>query len=297
MTHTMNEFLYTAMAAASAAGKAVLDVYHTDFSVAHKADASPLTQADRSAHDVIVRRLDAFGIPVLSEEGKQAPYEMRRKWDRLWLVDPLDGTKEFVNRNGEFTVNIALVQGGSPGLGVVYIPVQDLMYFAAKDAGAYKLEKASAFLEARGPNSAPVGNLRRVIHASSRLPLKGTGNGVYTIVGSRSHASAALDAFVREVRREKTAVEFVSAGSSMKFCLVAEGRADIYPRFGPTMEWDTAAGQAVAENAGLEVVDHKTGSPLVYNKENLLNPWFVVRRPGIHSGHAPAVPGRRTPPS
>lgn len=275
--NSLNHYLITAIKAALAAGNAIIDVYQTDFAVDYKADNSPLTRADQMSNDIIAKYLRPFGIPYLSEEGKEIPYAARKNWDRLWIVDPLDGTKEFVNRNGEFTVNIALVENHRPILGVVYVPVKDLLYFAHEPAVAFKLEKASSFLKTLQPASPSFERLEGVIEKSLKLPAKKTDPGVFTIVGSRSHASGELEDFVRQIRREKENVAFVAAGSSMKFCLVAEGTADIYPRFGPTMEWDTAAGHAVAQGAGLDVLNRETGIPLTYNKENLLNPWFIVQ--------------------
>lgn len=279
----LNHYLITSVKAALAAGKAILDVYQTDFAVDHKADRSPLTQADRMSHEIIVKHLTPFNIPVLSEEGKEIPYHRRKTWDSLWIVDPLDGTKEFVNRNGEFTVNIALVERHKPILGVVYVPVKDLLYFALKSAGSYKLEKTSASLKKLQSIPSSLETMDAVMEQSLRLPLEKADPDVFTIVGSRSHATVELENFVQNIRQEKGHVAFVSAGSSMKFCLVAEGAADIYPRFGPTMEWDTAAGQAVAENAGFDVLNRETGTPLVYNKKDLLNPWFIVQ-PGNLKG-------------
>jgi 3'(2'), 5'-bisphosphate nucleotidase len=218
---------------------------------------------------VIEKALAPFGIPVLSEEGREIPYAERAGWQTLWIVDPLDGTKEFVKRNGEFTVNIALVKKTVPVMGVIYVPVQDQLYFADSEHGAYRLENVKKIKDFE-----PMA-LRS---AGDRLPLRPGPCDPYTIVGSRSHATEALKRFVEEKRREKGTVNFISAGSSLKICRVAEGSADIYPRLAPTMEWDTAAGQAIAEAAGATLVRHDTGERLTYNREELLNPWFVVRR-------------------
>ena len=259
------------------AGKAILEVYYTDFSVEHKADNTPLTLADRKSHDIIKDCLKEFGIPILSEEGREMPYTERRNWDMLWIVDPLDGTKEFVKCREEFTVNIALVKAGKPVLGVVFVPVKKSLYFAAQGLGSYKLENAQTedLFNNSGDVEAAVSNL---INLSVGLPLNSLPDSSFTIIGSRSHGGPKLEAFVEQKQKEYEQVEFITAGSSLKFCYVAEGRAHIYPRFGPTSEWDTAAGQAIVENAGGEVVDYDTGHPLVYNKENILNPWFIVRR-------------------
>jgi 3'(2'), 5'-bisphosphate nucleotidase len=264
---------------AVSAGKAILRIYETDFSVEEKADGSPLTQADRSAHDIIKAQLAATGLPVLSEEGRDIAYEQRKDWRAFWMVDPLDGTKEFIHRRGEFTVNIARIENGRPVSGVVYLPAAKMLYLAASGLGAWRLDPDRIST----PNRSPVDGKEeeawgQLLSAADALPLDRAGDRPFTIIGSRSHGSEAVEAFVRERRKEHGQVEFISAGSSLKFCRVAEGAADVYPRFGPTMEWDTAAGQAVAEAAGAEVVEAKTGHPLVYNKPDLKNPWFIVRR-------------------
>lgn len=255
------------------AGKAALEIYEQDFDVEEKADHSPLTLADRRSHDIIVSGLKGFGIPILSEEGRDIAYEERRMWPTLWIVDPLDGTKEFIKKNGEFTINIALVEQGRPVLGTIFVPVIDRLYFAAKGVGAYRIDRGDM------PKNWEE-DVDKLLNASSRLPVETDRSRPFTIMGSRSHATPELSAFVEEKRRQYDRVEFISAGSSLKFCQVAEGFADIYPRLGPTMEWDTAAGQAIAEQSGAEVLMHETGQPLAYNKQNLLNPWFVVARPG-----------------
>jgi 3'(2'), 5'-bisphosphate nucleotidase len=277
---TTEQYLTRAILASIAAGKAILDVYHSDFSVAQKDDRSPLTLADRRSHEIIEKMLQPFNVPILSEEGKTIPYEKRKAWRRIWIVDPLDGTKEFISRNGEFTVNIALVSNGRPILGVVYIPVNGILYFAANKRRAYKMDAGAVSDLLTGGDGLPdmSGLLKKIMGASSKLPLKQRENRPLTIVGSRSHATPALEAFVEKMRREHGEVQFISAGSSLKICLVAEGSADYYPRLGPTMEWDTAAGQVIAENAAAQVLCFDTGAPLSYNKENLLNPWFIVKR-------------------
>jgi 3'(2'), 5'-bisphosphate nucleotidase len=251
----MKELLVHAIDAARKAGKAIIEVYTSDFAVEHKDDKSPLTLADKRAHDIIVKTLSAFdsSIPILSEEGKDIPYEARKNFEYFWLVDPLDGTKEFVKRNGEFTVNIALIRRDRPILGVIYVPVTDTLYYGHENAGS--------FMKKNG--------------LTIKLPAQ-SNREHFTIVGSRSHASQELADFVEEMRKKHKEVDFISAGSSLKFCLVAEGKADIYPRLGPTMEWDTAAGQAIAEETGCTVLQWKSKEPLRYNKENLLNPWFTV---------------------
>lgn len=250
------------------AASAIMGVYsRADFNVDMKSDDSPLTDADRKAHRIIVDALKTTPVPILSEEGRDIPYQERKGWDRLWIVDPLDGTKEFIKRNGEFTVNIALVQGGNPVFGVIYAPVLKRLYFGGLDMGSYGCTREMEDL----PEA-----LDELIRQCEKLPLT-VSRSSYVIMGSRSHGTPELAAFVEQKRKEVDAVEFISAGSSLKICRVAEGAADIYPRLGPTMEWDTAAGQGIAEGAGRGVTVWETGEPLTYNRENLLNPWFVVQ--------------------
>ena len=273
-----NEVQIIPLRAAVEAGNAILDVYQSDFTVDHKADDSPLTLADRRAHDIITAHLAVTGIPVLSEEGRDIPFPERREWQRLWIVDPLDGTKEFVKRNGEFTVNIALIENGQPVLGVVFVPVKSALYFGARDLGAYLVEDQGLI------NAVAAGDIRSVddvLRRATRLPKAVPPRTAIKVVGSRSHLTEAVQAFVEDMRGRYGEVEFTSAGSSLKICLVASGEADIYPRLGPTMEWDIAAGHAVAENAGARFYCHGTNKPMVYNREDLLNPWFVVERAGF----------------
>jgi 3'(2'), 5'-bisphosphate nucleotidase len=282
--------LLTSIHAAIEAGSAILQVYRSsDFEVEQKADKSPLTLADRNAHVVIMQHLLKFDIPVLSEEGKSIPYNDRKKWDRFWLVDPLDGTKEFIKRNGEFTVNIAMITKHEPVAGVVLVPDKNMLYFASREIGSYRVDIGQIGDLLSGDSeikdrlldlseTEAVDLLSELIGRSTNLPIDESTIQPYTIAGSRSHATPELEAFVEEKRKQYGEVKFVSAGSSLKLCLVAEGRADIYPRTGPTMEWDTAAGQAIVENAGGKVLQYKTEQPLRYNKESLLNPWFVAKR-------------------
>ena len=276
----MNRKLHTAIGAAIEAGQAILEIYQTDFVVEQKQDQSPLTLADQEAHRIIVSALENDPNPILSEEGKSIPYETRCQWDSFWLVDPLDGTKEFVKRNGEFTVNIALIADQRPVLGVIYVPVADTLYFGTLDHGAYKT--VEAFKTYRGDSineGTAVSAIERMINLASRLPLPRDVARPYTIVGSRSHSTPDVERIVEENKQLHGAVDFLSAGSSLKICMVAEGLADLYPRTGPTMEWDTGAGQAIAQSAGAEIVEFDSQATLLYNKENLLNPWFIVRWP------------------
>ncbi len=282
-----SDIMISAIRAALQAGAAILDVYQGELEVAYKADQSPLTVADTRAHGIIVGHLQDAGIPILSEEGKHLPHAERRLWERLWIVDPLDGTKEFIKRLGEFTVNIALVEAGRPVLGVVFVPVKNVLYFATLETGAFRLDDP-ATLEALAESNVgddATGLLTRAQRASRRLPIDTAPHRPFVIVGSRSHATPELHEFVEGKRRELGEVDFISAGSSLKYCLVAEGQADVYPRLGPTMEWDTAAGQVIAEAAGASMARWDTGAPMVYNKADLLNPWHVVtRKPPPPSG-------------
>ena len=242
--------------AAKAAGDAIMQVYESkDFGVETKADNSPLTKADLASNKVILEQLHQLtpDIPILSEESKHLPYAERKNWTQFWLVDPLDGTKEFIKRNGEFTVNIALIENGVPVFGVVYAPALKLTYWAAAGLGAFKGEGTDTRIEAQEYHDGPL-----------------------NLVASRSHAGAATEALVRDLE-QTTPVKLVSSGSSLKLCLVADAQAHLYPRFGPTMEWDTAAAQCVAEQAGAQVRE-PGGGPLRYNKENLLNPYFIVSK-------------------
>jgi 3'(2'), 5'-bisphosphate nucleotidase len=277
-------YLLTALTAAIDAGHAILDVYRSsDFEVEEKADKSPLTLADKRSHEIIVKRLEKLDLPILSEEGKDIPYEERKRWDTYWLIDPLDGTKEFIKKNGEFTVNIAMIRDRKPVAGVIYVPDKNVLYFALDSLGSFKADSIDGI---EAINNQVIGSaaestakaIDSIIDAATTLPVSYSTNRPFTIIGSRSHASPELEAFVEEKRQEHGDVEFISAGSSLKLCLVAEGKADIYPRTGPTMEWDTAAGHAIAQNAGCKVLQYDTNEPLIYNKENLLNPWFVVLR-------------------
>jgi 3'(2'), 5'-bisphosphate nucleotidase len=241
------------------AGKATLEIYNREFDIEEKDDRSPLTEADKKSNEIILDGLIQHypDIPYISEETKQTAYEERREWNHFWLIDPLDGTKEFIKKNGEFTINIALIEGQKPILGVIYVPVKDIFYYSVHGKGSFKIENGSDPM----PISANKENSREKL----------------VVVGSRSHGGEALNDYLDKKRKEYSEVELISSGSSLKFCLVAEGKADIYPRTGPTYEWDTAAGHAVVLESGKSVYDFETEDPLVYNKENLLNGWFIVR--------------------
>ena len=241
------------------AGAEILKIYEKDFTVEYKDDKSPLTDADKLSNKVIIDGLMSRypNSNVISEENKTVPYEVRKNWSTLWLIDPIDGTKEFIKKNGEFTVNIALIEDGVPTFGVVYAPVPDTLYYGIKDGGAYKVEKG----------------VSTKIHNTASYLDKDT----VKVVASRSHMSDETLAFVSDIEKRGKKIDFLSIGSSLKLCLVAEGAADVYPRFGPTMEWDTGAAHAVALYAGREVLNADTMKPLVYNKPNLLNPSFIVQ--------------------
>lgn len=252
----MNDRLQQVVDIAVAAGREILDVYAGDFEVETKGDGSPLTQADRRAHDLIyrqLRRLDP-GIPVLSEESGAEAFARRREWSQLWLVDPLDGTKGFVNRNDQFTVNIALIEAGRPVLGVVYAPVKGSLY-AAAGGSAFKMVGADG--------------------VRARIRVKKCSRHRVVMVASRSHAGAMVEAYRARLAGQFDQVAITGMASSLKMCLVAEGLADIYPRLSPTSEWDTAAAQCVLESAGGSLTT-LGGEPLKYNKESILNPWFLA---------------------
>lgn len=258
LTMLTDTWTYALINAAKEAGEAILTIYNDESKfdvVDFKADDSPLTLADQASHNVIVKHLEQLApeIPILSEEGRAIGYEERSQWDQFWLVDPLDGTKEFIKRNGEFTVNIALISGQEVIMGIVYVPVTGKMYYASKGNGAFVQE---------------AGQEARKISVNS---FNMTDEGL-KIVCSRSHRTPEVEAYLDQF----TNPESVSMGSSLKLVLVAEGKADIYPRLGLTMEWDTAAAQVIVEEAGGTVIQDGTDLPVVYNKENLLNPYFLV---------------------
>jgi len=262
------DHLITAIKASLEAGKVIMEVYDSVFEVEYKDDKSPLTQADKKANDIINSFLVPTGIPIISEENKQTNYSERKNWDTCWVVDPVDGTKEFIKRNGEFTVNIALIINGKPELGVIYVPAIRTLYFAdVNQKAAYKTELSSH-------NAA----IKDVLRWSIPLKPKTGKEKTIQVVGSRSHMSQETLDFVENLKGQGKAVEIVSKGSSLKFCLVAEGNADVYPRYAPTMEWDTAAGQAICNAVNIDVISKETNKPLLYNKENLLNPWFLVAK-------------------
>jgi 3'(2'), 5'-bisphosphate nucleotidase len=243
---------------AKKAGDAIMDIYDKDFIVEYKDDKSPLTEADTKANKMICEALIELypSIPILSEENKVIPYSERKEWEYFWLIDPIDGTKEFIKKNGEFTINIALIHKDTPVLGVVYAPALGDMYKAKKGDGAFKNGKKLP-LEV---NESPEKSLR--------------------VVASKSHLSEETQKFINEVAEGTEYIEQVSKGSSLKLVMVAEGSADIYPRLAPTMEWDTGAADAIVRESGKMTYQFEKNQPIVYNKESLLNPWFIVRQLG-----------------
>jgi len=239
---------------AQEAGDAIMEIYRRDFTVVYKDDQSPLTEADTRSNEIICRALEKAypDIPLLSEENKTVMYEERKEWEYYWCIDPIDGTKEFIKKNDEFTVNIALIHRNTPVLGVVYAPAINEMYKAKRGEGAYK--------------------------NGQKLPLQFNPDPKkkLSVVASKSHLSEETQAFIDALESES--IEQVSKGSSLKLCMVAEGAADIYPRLAPTMEWDTAAADAIVREAGKMTWQFEDQTlPLAYNKKDLLNPWFVVR--------------------
>jgi 3'(2'), 5'-bisphosphate nucleotidase len=244
------------------AGNAILEIYKQDIIVETKSDDSPLTLADKNANKIIVEGLQKLdiSIPIISEENKLTDFSERKNWTTCWIVDPMDGTKEFIKKNGEFTVNIALVENGIPVLGVVHVPAQNITYYAEKNTGSFKIENGITTLL----------KIRKLAE-----------DGTLKIVGSRSHQTPELLEYVEQQKTKFSNVDFVAAGSSLKFCLLAEGKADVYPRLGPTMEWDTCAGQIIATEAGAVVLRFDNNQPLLYNRENLLNPFFIVKNPAL----------------
>ena len=244
--------------AAIEAAAEILKIYNSkDFEIKLKSDDSPLTSADIASHNLISSLLKKTKIPVLSEEGNSISYETRKKWDRLWLIDPIDGTKEFINRNGEFTVNIALIENNKTTMGVIFAPVTKELYFSK-----YKLGSFKSFVNLYNYN------IDNIIMNAKKLPLA-LSNSDYTVVASRSHLSTETKEYINELKLKHKKVKIISRGSSLKLC---------YPRFAPTMEWDTAAGQAICENAGLKLIDLKTNKQMLYNRKQLKNNWFIVKR-------------------
>ena len=262
------DYLQLAITASIEAGLRVLEIYSQDFDVDFKVDKSPLTEADTASHNIITKYLTKTGLPVLSEEGKEIPYAERKTWNLFWMVDPLDGTKEFIKRNGEFTINIALIHARKPVLGVIYIPVQHTLYFGSEYTGSIKVTNIS--------ETNIYDTIEAWVNAGKKLPLK-TNRTLYTVVGSKSHLTPETKDYIDRLKEKHGEIEVLSRGSSLKICMIAEGTADIYPRFAPTMEWDIAAGHAIAKHAGSAVLNSESLNDLEYNGETLVNPWFIAQ--------------------
>ena len=262
----MTNFLDIAIEASLEAGKRIMEIYNNeDFEVDFKGDDSPLTKADLASHEIIVKYLNDTGIPILSEEGKHMDFSERKTWRELWIVDPIDGTKEFIKRNGEFTVNIALVKNQKPVMGVIYVPALNELYFASDELGSLKAVDIANFTSLEGMKNSAV-----------KLPMA-IENNKYTVVASKSHLSKETEEYIASLKEEHGEVTTISKGSSLKLCMVAEGVAQQYPRFAPTMEWDTAAGHAICSFAGKSLIDYETKKEMLYNREKLLNNWFLVK--------------------
>jgi 3'(2'), 5'-bisphosphate nucleotidase len=254
-----------AIKASLKAGEVVMDVYNSkEFNITSKEDNSPLTLADKLSNKVILDELSASNIPVLSEESKQINYNVRCNWQKLWIIDPIDGTKEFIKKNGEFTINIALINNSEPTIGVVYVPANKSLYFAEKKLGSFLVNNISSFEDIKKSNI-------------RNLSIKNDTD-VYTIVVSRSHMNEETKQYVQEKMKKFKNVETKSFGSSLKICKIADGSANCYPRFGPTMEWDTAAAHCIAEISGCKIFNAINEEKIFYNKENLLNPFFIVEK-------------------
>ena len=264
----IDKYLAIAIKASLEAGKEILKVYNSDFSFENKKDNSPLTLADKNAHNTINRYLSETPFSILSEEGKHASFEERKIWKTLWIVDPLDGTKEFIKRNDEFTVNIALIENGTPIMGVIYIPVSGTLHFSSKVIGAFKVD--DIYFDSNF-------NFDDIIKKSTSLPLNKTKR-PYTVAVSRSHLSEETKEYLGKLKSEYGEVQTISKGSSLKFCIIAEGLADEYPRNAPTMEWDTAAGHAILNSTGHGIFLKGSEKEITYNKADLLNPFFIVRK-------------------
>lgn len=273
-SNEIQRLLMVAVNATVKAGALIMEVYNSrDFKVILKSDKTPLTLADRLAHESIKESLGKTFIPVLSEEGRNILYEERRSWEYFWIVDPVDGTREFIRRNGEFTVNIALLRDGYPLIGVIYVPAADDLYFSCGNGCAFKVPHIQPVRE-------PQIDYNTLIANGIKLPIARPDHSLI-VVESRSYTSAETHAYIDELRKTHDNVELLSIGSSLKMCLLAEGKADIYPRLSMSSEWDTAAGQAIVEGAGMQVLEYGTNKRLRYNKETLVNPWFVIKGPNM----------------
>jgi 3'(2'), 5'-bisphosphate nucleotidase len=261
------KYLELAIQATLRASEAVLGFYNKPYKIETKADNSPVTEADKASSKIICEMLNTTGIYVISEEEDCLPYKVRKEFEYIWSIDPIDGTKEFIKKNGEFTINIALIENQQPFLGVILSPVSGVLYYASRNVGAYKInlnkEKVAETLEA-------------LIEKSEKLKLDQHSN-QYTVIVSRSHLSSETYQHIEDLKREHGELAYTYSGSSIKMCMVADGSADEYPRYGTTCEWDTASGHAILNAAGKNIFDVKTNLPLTYNKEDLKNPWFIAK--------------------
>lgn len=260
----MTNLLTIAIKASIKAGLEIIKIYNNDIVVNYKSDNSPLTLADKNANEIIQKHLEQTNIPIISEENKQIEYKKRKNWEMCWIVDPLDGTKEFIKKNGEFTVNIALIKNNKPILGIIYVPVtKELFVGDVSQKKSYKIIVDTDF------------NITGCLIDENRIfPKKN--KSVIRVVASRSHLNKETKYFIEKLQNSNKNIEIVSIGSSLKFCLIAQGKADVYPRFAPTMEWDTAAGHAICDAVNVKTISQQTKSTLLYNKQNLLNPWFIT---------------------
>lgn len=268
------ELLILAIDAAFKAGEEILKIYSTDFYVETKTDNTPVTLADKASGQCITKILAASNIPVISEEEEILEYAVRKTWQRVWIVDPLDGTKEFVKRNGEFAVNIALVENNKPVIGIIYAPTLKDIYFAYRNGGSYKITQHDMIVELSKRNIT-----EHLFEFAKKLPSQKLPK-TYTVVASRSHLSREINTHIKKLRNLYGEVDMISVGSSIKQCWVAEGKAHEYLRYGTTMEWDTAAGQCILEEAGCQLIDLETNQPMLYNREDMRNNYFIARAGG-----------------
>lgn len=260
------DFLKIAIEAAIEAGNKTIEFFNQDIDVLNKEDNSPLTLADLEANQVIIKALKRTDLPVLSEENRQISFAERKDWNQFWLVDPLDGTKEFIHKSPEYTINIALIENNYPVIGVVYAPMMKNLYFASIGLGSFKI------------SSPDHDGFETIIKKSTLLPYISENRKKAIIVASKSHMNEETIRFISNFEKHRKNYDLLTIGSSLKLCLIAEGSADVYPRLGPTMEWDIAASQAIAELAGCNVINSKNKNRLSYNKKELLNPTFIVYR-------------------
>ncbi len=266
----IEKLILSAINAALEAGIQIIRIYKSEnFNVTSKEDNTPVTIADIKSHEIIIKSLENTALPLLSEEAANIPFSKRNKWDYYWLVDPLDGTKEFIKRNNEFSVNIALMHKNIPVAGIIYSPFYHDLYFSIPEKGTYKINCAAFINDLKYHLSVLPENAIKLHPNTNRTDL--------TVISSKSHKSTEVKKYVSELKKEWSEVRVISKGSALKFGLIAEGVGDVYPRFGPTMEWDVAAGQAILNELGFSVVDAFSGKPLAYNKPDLKNPWFIAK--------------------